>query len=88
MNVTSMRHDPSVGGFPAPALIGAFESTYLPGPGVDVVETIGHDRLWREDLEWQGRGRRRGLHGAGGEDQHCPTCAEPAPCPTAAGLQW
>jgi hypothetical protein len=25
---------------------------------------------------------------AGDEDQHCPTCAEPAPCPTAAVLRW
>jgi hypothetical protein len=25
---------------------------------------------------------------AGGEDGRCPTCAESAPCPTAAVLQW
>jgi hypothetical protein len=25
---------------------------------------------------------------AGGEDGGCPTCAQPAPCPTAAVLQW
>ena len=25
---------------------------------------------------------------AGGEDERCPTCAQPAPCPTAEALQW
>jgi beta-glucosidase/6-phospho-beta-glucosidase/beta-galactosidase len=30
--------------------IGAFESTYLPAHDVDIVETSGHARRWREDL--------------------------------------
>ena len=34
-----------------PALIGAFESTYLPGHGVDVSEASGHDVHWRRDLD-------------------------------------
>ena len=25
---------------------------------------------------------------AGGEDERCPTCVQPAPCPTAEALQW
>ena len=32
-------------------LLGAFESTYLPVHDVDIVETSGHDRRWRADLE-------------------------------------
>ncbi|MDP9496851.1 MAG: beta-galactosidase [Actinomycetota bacterium] len=31
--------------------VGAFETTYLPGHGVDVAETTGHDRRWRTDLD-------------------------------------
>ena len=31
--------------------IGAFESTYLPGHRVDVVEATGHDVRWRADLD-------------------------------------
>ena len=31
--------------------VGAFETTYLPGHGVDVAETTGHDRQWRDDLD-------------------------------------
>jgi hypothetical protein len=31
--------------------IGAFESTYLPGHRVDVVEATGHDVHWRADLD-------------------------------------
>lgn len=30
---------------------GAFESTYLPGHGVDVAELSGRDQLWRVDLD-------------------------------------
>jgi len=33
------------------AMIGAFETTYLPGHGVDVAEATGHDREWRPDLD-------------------------------------
>ena len=39
---------------PAPGeipLLSAFETTYLPGHGVDVAQTSGHDRLWRSDVE-------------------------------------
>ena len=32
-------------------LLGAFESTYQPAHDVDVAESTGHDKLWREDLE-------------------------------------
>jgi hypothetical protein len=32
-------------------MFSAFESTYLPGHGVDVTETTGHDRQWRADLD-------------------------------------
>ena len=32
-------------------LVGAFESTYLPGHDRDIVETTGHDVCWRQDLE-------------------------------------
>ncbi len=31
--------------------MGGFESTYLPGHGVDVAETTLHDQRWRADLE-------------------------------------
>jgi beta-glucosidase/6-phospho-beta-glucosidase/beta-galactosidase len=31
--------------------VGAFESTYLPGHGVDVAETTGHDAVWRADVD-------------------------------------
>ncbi len=31
--------------------VAAFESTYLPGHGVDVSETTGHEAQWREDLD-------------------------------------
>src|SRR4051794_20921220 len=31
-------------------LVGGFESTYLPGHDVDVVELTGHDLWWRDDL--------------------------------------
>ncbi|MFL6153259.1 MAG: family 1 glycosylhydrolase [Ornithinibacter sp.] len=31
--------------------IGAFESTFLPGHGVDVAETTGHSSRWRSDLD-------------------------------------
>ncbi len=61
MQIRSM-HDvasPAQARGPAPAFLGSFESTYLPGHGVDVVETTGHDRLWREDLEWVLRGGSR-----------------------------
>ena len=34
-----------------PEFVGAFESTYLPAHDVDVLETSGHTRLWRQDLE-------------------------------------
>jgi beta-glucosidase/6-phospho-beta-glucosidase/beta-galactosidase len=40
---------PSSGG--SRAVFGAFESTYLPGHGMDVTETTGHDRQWRADLD-------------------------------------
>ncbi len=33
------------------ALVGAFESTYLPGHGVDVAETSGHLEHWHADVE-------------------------------------
>lgn len=36
---------------PAPEMVAAFESTYLPGHGVDVTETSAHDRRWAEDLD-------------------------------------
>ncbi len=60
MMVTSMHPAAGSPGGRAvgPALIGAFESTYLPGHGVDVVETTGHDRLWRDDVEWVLRSMR------------------------------
>ncbi|MDP8968456.1 MAG: family 1 glycosylhydrolase [Actinomycetota bacterium] len=32
-------------------LVGAFESTYLPGHDTDIIESSGHARRWREDLE-------------------------------------
>jgi beta-glucosidase/6-phospho-beta-glucosidase/beta-galactosidase len=32
-------------------MVGAFESTYMPHHDRDVMETTGHDRRWREDLE-------------------------------------
>jgi beta-glucosidase len=32
-------------------LIGAFESTYLPGHDTDIAETTGHDLNWKQDLE-------------------------------------
>ena len=35
----------------ATRFVGAFETTYLPGHGVDVAETTGHDRRWRADLD-------------------------------------
>lgn len=31
--------------------IGGFESTYLPGAGVDLLELTGHTTRWREDLD-------------------------------------
>jgi beta-glucosidase/6-phospho-beta-glucosidase/beta-galactosidase len=31
--------------------VGGFESTYLPGAGVDLVELTGHAARWREDLD-------------------------------------
>ncbi len=31
--------------------VAAFETTYLPGHGVDVAETTGHDARWRADLD-------------------------------------
>ncbi len=31
--------------------IGAFESTFLPGHGVDVAETTQHTSHWRADLD-------------------------------------
>jgi beta-glucosidase/6-phospho-beta-glucosidase/beta-galactosidase len=31
--------------------VGAFETTYLPGHGVDVAETTGHAAAWRDDLD-------------------------------------
>ncbi len=34
-----------------PRFLGAFESTYLPGHGVDVSEATGHDANWRGDLD-------------------------------------
>jgi beta-glucosidase/6-phospho-beta-glucosidase/beta-galactosidase len=36
---------------PGIPLLSAFESTYLPGHGVDVAQTTGHDQHWRADLE-------------------------------------
>jgi beta-glucosidase/6-phospho-beta-glucosidase/beta-galactosidase len=42
---------PSDGATPSPlAVIGAFESTYLPSHDLDVFETSEHDMRWREDL--------------------------------------
>jgi len=32
-------------------LLGAFETTYLPGHGVDVAEMTRHDQRWRDDLD-------------------------------------
>ncbi len=32
-------------------MLGAFETTNLPGHGVDVTESTGHDRRWRADLD-------------------------------------
>src|SRR5688500_1976422 len=32
-------------------VVGAFESTFLPGHGVDVAETSQHASRWRADLE-------------------------------------
>ncbi len=32
-------------------IVGGFESTYLPGHDVDVAETTGHVRQWRQDLD-------------------------------------
>ncbi len=32
-------------------LLGAFETTYLPGHGVDVAEMTRHDQQWRDDLD-------------------------------------
>lgn len=34
-----------------PSFLAAFESTYLPGHGVDVAETTGHARRWAQDLD-------------------------------------
>jgi beta-glucosidase/6-phospho-beta-glucosidase/beta-galactosidase len=31
--------------------IGAFESTYLPGHGIDVADSTGHSRRWRHDID-------------------------------------
>src|SRR5829696_5944893 len=31
--------------------VGGFESTYLPGPGVDLLEVTGHTARWRQDLD-------------------------------------
>ncbi len=36
---------------PSVSMLGAFETTYLPGHGIDVAETTGHDRQWRADLD-------------------------------------
>src|SRR5215203_4251709 len=42
------------------AFLGAFESTFLPGHGVDVAETTHHSRRWRSDLDADlGAGVRR-----------------------------
>ncbi len=32
-------------------VLGAFETTYLPGHGVDVAETTGHDLRWQDDVD-------------------------------------
>src|SRR5215208_2489714 len=32
-------------------LVGGFESTYLPGAGVDLLELTGHTARWRQDLD-------------------------------------
>jgi len=31
--------------------VAAFESTYLPGHGVDVTDTTGHSSYWRADID-------------------------------------
>src|SRR4051794_20959187 len=61
MPISSIHDVPGSGParVPGPAFLGSFESTYLPGHGVDVVQTTGHDGMWREDLDWVLRGGNR-----------------------------
>lgn len=50
---TTRTRRPEIRTSPTPRrleLIGAFESTYMPAHDVDIIETSGHDRMWRDDL--------------------------------------